>query len=383
MGFSRPLPRAPSTPARRQSTFVGAWLVAQIVASVVVVVLHGSDTTTDPTFSITAAGAWSVRGRRTSSACGSPRSGPARAAWSRTTACGSGGSTWSGSAIGVLCSSGPDPDRLPAARGPVAGDVQRGPTQRERTGVWSTGPEARRGSCCWSWWSVHRWWRNSSTADSCSDRWPRASAKASSWSGSPLLFATVHFRPIEIPGLFVIGLVFGVAALRTGRLGHGDHDPCRVQRHRHPASVVTCADADGFAMMGGLMDQSTSGAQRMTDDVRDRRRARTANDDFGAWFDREFDRRTARRRPTSTAPPASPTGARSCWTTPIDRPPTPPSGSTTAMPSTPSDRRRSRRRTRWATRAVRRMFRRPVALVEATVEQRTHRAGARHLGRSW
>ncbi len=33
------------------------------------------------------------------------------------------------------------------------------------------------------------------------------------------LFAVFHFRPIEIPGLFVIGLVFGVAALRTGRLG--------------------------------------------------------------------------------------------------------------------------------------------------------------------
>jgi hypothetical protein len=37
--------------------------------------------------------------------------------------------------------------------------------------------------------------------------------------GVALLFATVHFRPIEIPGLFVIGLVFGFAALRTGRLG--------------------------------------------------------------------------------------------------------------------------------------------------------------------
>jgi membrane protease YdiL (CAAX protease family) len=37
--------------------------------------------------------------------------------------------------------------------------------------------------------------------------------------GVALLFASVHFRPIEIPGLFVIGLVFGVAALRTGRLG--------------------------------------------------------------------------------------------------------------------------------------------------------------------
>jgi membrane protease YdiL (CAAX protease family) len=33
------------------------------------------------------------------------------------------------------------------------------------------------------------------------------------------LFAVVHFRPVEYVGLFAIGLVFGVAALRTGRLG--------------------------------------------------------------------------------------------------------------------------------------------------------------------
>ena len=33
------------------------------------------------------------------------------------------------------------------------------------------------------------------------------------------LFALVHFRPVEFPGLFAIGIVFGVAALRTGRLG--------------------------------------------------------------------------------------------------------------------------------------------------------------------
>ena len=37
--------------------------------------------------------------------------------------------------------------------------------------------------------------------------------------GVAALFALVHFRPIEIPGLFVIGLVFGFVALRTGRLG--------------------------------------------------------------------------------------------------------------------------------------------------------------------
>jgi len=29
----------------------------------------------------------------------------------------------------------------------------------------------------------------------------------------------VHFRPVEYPGLFVFGLVLGLVALRTGRLG--------------------------------------------------------------------------------------------------------------------------------------------------------------------
>lgn len=33
------------------------------------------------------------------------------------------------------------------------------------------------------------------------------------------VFALVHFRPVEYPGLFAAGLVFGVCAWRTGRLG--------------------------------------------------------------------------------------------------------------------------------------------------------------------
>jgi membrane protease YdiL (CAAX protease family) len=32
-------------------------------------------------------------------------------------------------------------------------------------------------------------------------------------------FAVIHFRPVEYPGLFVFGLVLGVCALRTRRLG--------------------------------------------------------------------------------------------------------------------------------------------------------------------
>jgi len=32
-------------------------------------------------------------------------------------------------------------------------------------------------------------------------------------------FAVIHFRPVEYPGLFVVGLVLGVCALVTDRIG--------------------------------------------------------------------------------------------------------------------------------------------------------------------
>jgi uncharacterized protein len=34
-----------------------------------------------------------------------------------------------------------------------------------------------------------------------------------------MLFALVHFRVVEYPGLFVFGLILGFCAMRTGRLG--------------------------------------------------------------------------------------------------------------------------------------------------------------------
>lgn len=37
--------------------------------------------------------------------------------------------------------------------------------------------------------------------------------------GVAVIFAAIHFRPVEFPGLFAIGLVFGVCAWRTDRLG--------------------------------------------------------------------------------------------------------------------------------------------------------------------
>ena len=37
--------------------------------------------------------------------------------------------------------------------------------------------------------------------------------------GVAAVFALIHFRPVEYPGLFAAGLVFGVCAWRTGRIG--------------------------------------------------------------------------------------------------------------------------------------------------------------------
>ncbi len=37
--------------------------------------------------------------------------------------------------------------------------------------------------------------------------------------GVAALFAVIHLRPIEYPGLFVFGLIVGLAAMLTGRLG--------------------------------------------------------------------------------------------------------------------------------------------------------------------
>ena len=38
-------------------------------------------------------------------------------------------------------------------------------------------------------------------------------------TGVAAVFALIHLRPVEYPGLFVAGLVFGVCAWRTGRIG--------------------------------------------------------------------------------------------------------------------------------------------------------------------
>ncbi len=48
--------------------------------------------------------------------------------------------------------------------------------------------------------------------------------RVNDWIGVVIVaawFAVVHFQPIEIPGLFVVGLVLGACAARAGRLGLG------------------------------------------------------------------------------------------------------------------------------------------------------------------
>lgn len=45
-------------------------------------------------------------------------------------------------------------------------------------------------------------------------RWPALLTVA-------LLFAVIHFSPVEIPGLFVAGLAFGLGVALTGRIGPG------------------------------------------------------------------------------------------------------------------------------------------------------------------
>jgi membrane protease YdiL (CAAX protease family) len=43
--------------------------------------------------------------------------------------------------------------------------------------------------------------------------------RVAGWIGASLFFAAIHLRPVEFPGLAVAGAVFGLIALRTGRIG--------------------------------------------------------------------------------------------------------------------------------------------------------------------
>ena len=48
---------------------------------------------------------------------------------------------------------------------------------------------------------------------------PTPAVQAAVVVGVAFVFAGIHFRPVELPGLFAFGLVLGFVAWRTGRLG--------------------------------------------------------------------------------------------------------------------------------------------------------------------
>ena len=198
-------------------TFVGAWLVAQIVASLVIVVLHGSDRSTDPSFEVTAvalAGAWTTY---------------LVAMWLASQRAGSSSMVADyglrfrpvdvlGLGIGVLCS-------LVLIRIVYLPLEALWPTTFSEARLNENAQDLVDSASGSTWMVVavvvvgaplmeelfYRGLLQRSLASRYSDGLVVVSVAA--------LFALVHFRPIEIPGLFVIGLVFGFAALRTGRLG--------------------------------------------------------------------------------------------------------------------------------------------------------------------
>ena len=113
----------------------------------------------------------------------------------------------------------------------------------------------------------------------------RASTTPSPSWPSPRSSPSIHFRWVEFPGLFVFGLILGVCALRTGRLGMG------IAAHMAFNATGLSAGGTGMTTSGELS------AMRMTQWRSDTMRGRH---DRG---DRRTDRRrrAARRRaPTPT-----------------------------------------------------------------------------------
>ena len=215
------LPSAAPRPIDAQTAvtvFVGAWLVAQIVASVVVAVLAGSDSSSDPAFSVTVvarAGAWTtylVAMWTTSQRAGSGSMTADYGLWVR----------WVdvlGLGVGVLGNlvlirlvylpleaiwpATFSDDRLNEnARDLV--DRASGSSTVLLVLVVVIGAPV-----------VEELFYRGLLQRSLASRFNEGAVLVV----VAFVFAVVHFRPIEIPGLFVIGLVFGFAALRSGRLG--------------------------------------------------------------------------------------------------------------------------------------------------------------------
>jgi membrane protease YdiL (CAAX protease family) len=197
------------------ATFLGAWLAAQIVASLILVAV--ADRATDPSFGVTAlalVGAWTTY---------------LVAMWLASQRAGSGSMVadyglWFrpidavGVGIGVLCS-------LVLIRIVYLPLEALWPTTFSEARLNENAQDLVDSAGGSTWTVVAVVVVGAPLMEELFYRGLLQRSLASRYSdwlavvGVAALFALVHFRPIEIPGLFVIGLVFGFAALRTGRLG--------------------------------------------------------------------------------------------------------------------------------------------------------------------
>ncbi len=215
------LPSAAPRPIDAQTAafvFLGAWLVAQIVASIIIAVLHGPDSSVDPTFSVTVIallGAWTtylVATWMTSQRAGSASMVAdygVRFRWVDLFGLGVGAlgnlvlirlvylpleAIWPGTF---------NDDRLNENARELV-DRASGSSAVLLVLVVVVGAPV-----------VEELFYRGLLQRSLASRFNDGAVLVS----VALVFAVAHFRPIEIPGLFVIGLVFGFAALRSGRLG--------------------------------------------------------------------------------------------------------------------------------------------------------------------
>ncbi len=197
------------------ATFLGAWLAAQIVASLIVVAV--ADRTDDPSFGVTAlalVGAWTTY---------------LAAMWLASQRAGSGSMVADyglrfrpidvvGLGIGVLCS-------LVLIRLVYLPLEALWPATFSQTKLNENAQDLVDSAGGSAWVVVAVVVVGAPLMEELFYRGLLQRSLASRYSeglvvvGVAALFALVHFRPIEIPGLFVIGLVFGFVALRTGRLG--------------------------------------------------------------------------------------------------------------------------------------------------------------------
>lgn len=217
-GFLRSASPRPIDATVAVSVFLGAWLVAQLVAALIVSALHGSDQSVDPAFSITAvalAGAWGtylvamwVASNRAGSGSMVDDYG-FRFRWVDVTGLGVG-------ALGNLV-------LIPLVYLPL--DAMWPATFNDDRLNENARDLVDRASGSSTLLLVLIVVIGAPVVEELFYRGLLQRSLAARFNDGAvvvavaLIFAVFHFRPIEIPGLFVIGLVFGAASLRTGRLG--------------------------------------------------------------------------------------------------------------------------------------------------------------------